>query len=134
MLRIAILILFSGILYSEQYSIISDSVSRTFSAYFPEDTSDQAPMIIIMHGLGGNNTDMEWLTDYFTNLGVVPVFPQGFYYELAGTTLWNNGNLPGLYNDVNFISNVIDYMIQSYSFIDSDRVYATGMSNDGYMS
>ena len=43
MLRIIILILFSGILYSEQYSIISDSVTRTFSAYFPEDTSDQAP-------------------------------------------------------------------------------------------
>ena len=134
MLRTIVLILFSGILYSEQYSIISDSVTRTFSAYFPEDTSDQAPMIIIMHGLGGNNTDMEWLTEYFTSLGVVPVFPQGFYYELAGTTLWNHGNLPGLYNDVNFISNVIDYMIQSYSFIDSDRIYATGMSNGGYMS
>ena len=113
MLRIIILILFSGILYSEQFSIISDSVTRTFSAYFPEDTSNQTPMIIIMHGLGGNSTDMEWLTDYFTSLGVVPVFPQGFYYELAGTTLWNHGNVSGLYNDVNFISNVIDYMVQS---------------------
>ena len=132
--KILFIFLISGFLYSEQYSILSDSVSRTFNAYFPEDTTTQTPMIILLHGLGGSNTDMEIMTDYFIDLGVVPVFPQGFYYEDLGTTLWNHGNIPDLHNDVTFISDIIDYMTEHYEFINHNRIYATGLSNGGYMS
>ena len=122
----------------EQYTIVSSGFNRTFSAYFPDDTTDIKPMVIIMHGLGGTNTDMEGLKDYFTELGVVPVFPQAYYYlnlEIVGsTTMWNHGAWPELLDDVTFISDIIDYMISEYPFIDSNRIYATGMSNGGFMS
>ena len=81
MFRLIFIVLFSGLLFSEEYSIISDGASRSFNAYFPDDTTVLAPMVIIMHGLGGTNTDMEFLKDYFIDLGVVPVFPQGYFYE-----------------------------------------------------
>ena len=122
----------------DEYTIVSGGFNRTFNSYFPSDTTEQKPMVIIMHGLGGTNTDMEGLIDYFTELGVVPVFPQAYYYinlEIVGsTTMWNHGAWPELLDDVTFISDVIDYMVTEYSFIDPERIYATGMSNGGFMS
>ena len=144
MFRFISIVLFSGLLFSEEYSIISDSASRSFSAYFPDDTTVSAPMVIIMHGLGGTNTDMEFLKDYFIDLGVVPVFPQGYFYEninyditaeiYGSTTIWNIANFPEYHDDVLFINDLIDYMIEQYSFINTNRIYATGMSMGGYMS
>ena len=60
-----ILPLLLSITLSEEYSIVSGGVDRTFNAYFPLDTTGQIPMVIIMHGLGGSSADMEGLIDYF---------------------------------------------------------------------
>ena len=68
-------------IYCEQFSINSDGVNRNFNAYFPMDTSNQTPMIILMHGLGGNAFSMESLNDYFLDKSMVTLFPQAYYYE-----------------------------------------------------
>ena len=67
--------------YSEQFSIASEDVNRNFNAYFPTDTSNQIPMIILMHGLGGNAFSMESLNDFFLDKSMVTLFPQAYFYE-----------------------------------------------------
>ena len=133
-----ILPLLLSITLSEEYSIVSGGVDRTFNAYFPLDTTGQIPMVIIMHGLGGSSADMEGLIDYFIDSGAVPVFPQAYFYEnlpeIGSTTVWNFGALPELYSDVQFIADLIDHMALNHSFIDTNRVYATGYSAGGFMS
>ena len=123
---------------AEEYSIVSGGVDRTFNAYFPSDTTVQTPVVIIMHGLGGSSSDMEGLIDYFIDSGVVPVFPQAYFYEnlpeIGSTTVWNFGALSELYSDVQFIEDLINYMLSNHSFIDTNRVYATGYSAGGFMA
>ena len=122
----------------EQFTINSGDTVRTFDAFFPSgDSLGSMPMVIIMHGLGGSTTDMQGLNGYFLPLGMVPVYPQALYYEdlptVGSTTIFNYGAWPELYDDVAFVSDIIDYMVENYD-IDGDRIYSTGMSNGGFMT
>ena len=97
----------------EQFIINSGDTVRTFDAFFPSgDNLGSMPMVIIMHGLGGSTTDMQGLNSYFLNLGVVPVYPQALYYEnlptVGSTTIFNYGVWPELYDDVAFVSDIIE--------------------------
>src|SRR5436305_14547620 len=58
--------------------------------------------------------------------------PQGTSFN--GTTFWNVG-FPGTppVNDVKFLSALIDTLAKRYP-VDKNRIYATGMSNGGYMA
>ena len=138
MFKYIIIFLIPLFIYCEQFSINSDGVNRNFNAYFPMDTSNQTPMIILMHGLGGNAFSMESLNDYFLDKSMVTLFPQAYYYEnlpiFGSTTIWNAAGTSEFLSDVSFIENAIDYMVANYSFIDSDRIYAAGMSNGGFMA
>ena len=138
MFKYIIIFLIPLLIYCEQFSINSDGVNRNFNAYFPMDTSNQTPMIILMHGLGGNAFSMESLNDYFLDKSMVTLFPQAYYYEnlpiFGSTTIWNAAGTSEFLSDVSFIENAIDYMVANYSFIDSDRIYAAGMSNGGFMA
>ena len=88
MIKYVIILLFPYFLFCEQFSIISEGVNRNFNAYFPTDTSNQTPMIILMHGLGGSANDMESLSDYFLDKNMITLFPQAYFYE--GTTFLNS--------------------------------------------
>ena len=138
MLKYLIIFLIPWFIYSEQFSITSEDVNRNFNAYFPTDTSNQIPMIILMHGLGGNAFSMESLNDYFLDKSMVTLFPQAYYYEnlpiFGSTTIWNAAGTSEFLSDVIFIENAIDFMVSNYTFIDSDRIYAAGMSNGGFMA
>lgn len=138
MFKYIITFLIPWFIYCEQFSIVSDGVNRNFNAYFPTDTSNQTPMIILMHGLGGSAQDMEGLKDHFLDKSMVTLFPQAYFYEnlpiFGSTTIWNAAGTPEFLSDVSFIESAIDYMVANYSFIDSDRIYASGMSNGGFMA
>jgi len=96
------------------------------------------PLLFNFHGFGGtSNSQLDWSD--FRGLAddndFILVYPQGT--ELDGTTHWNSG-LPGGDNkssadDFGFIEALIAQLSESYS-IDSDRIYATGYSNGGFMS
>ena len=138
MIKHIIIFLVPWLIFCEQFSINSDGVNRNFNAYFPYDTSNQTPMIILMHGLGGNAQSMESLNDYFLDKSMVTLFPQAYYYEnlpiFGSTTIWNAADTPEFLSDVSFIENAIDFMVANYTFIDPDRIYAAGMSNGGFMA
>jgi polyhydroxybutyrate depolymerase len=65
--------------------------------------------------------------------GYILVYPQGSL--LNGVTHWNVGGwtVGSTVDDVSFTEDIIDIITNEY-YINTDRIYSTGMSNGGYMS
>jgi len=120
--------------------IYHQGVKRIYHIYLPKnfDWKTPTPMVIALHGGGGKGrtfdkeTTQNTLTMEADKLGLVLVFPEGMDKH------WNDGRTElfkkkKAYDDVGFISKIIDRMIKNYG-IDASRVYATGISNGGLMS
>ena len=129
---------FYGTVYCQEIEIVSDGETRTFKVNFPADTSESLPLIILMHGLGETNSNMYGVANYFSNRDFIAVRPQsGNYLNSSGmgyTTLWNAVADTQKFDDVQFISDIIDYMLINYDFVDFNRIYTAGFSNGGYMA
>jgi polyhydroxybutyrate depolymerase len=124
-------------------SLVHDNLKRTFNIYIPQsfNNSIPSPLVIALHGRGGNGESMILVTlKGFNKLadqdGSIVVYPDGI--ELN----WNDGRMDEEANDrahreniddVGFISALIDFMIKDYN-IDPKRVYITGISNGAIMS
>ncbi len=120
-----------------------DGIERTYHIVLPSDfsTEEPSPLVIALHGGGGQGSQFDQgatqgtLTAAADERGVVLVFPEGVDKQ------WCDGRFAQLdierqcdtVDDVAFISEIIDDMIQNYG-IDPTRVYATGISNGGFMS
>ena len=116
-----------------------ESIERSYHIHLPPGFSKDkpAPLVFALHGGGGNGrkfdqgTTQGTLTAAADKRGVVLVFPEGINKH------WCDGRTEILkkkaYDDVGFISKIIDTMVKNYG-IDPKRVYATGISNGGFMS
>ncbi len=127
----------------QRTSLIHNNLKRNFNIHIPPsfDKSTQSPLVIALHGRGGNGESMILVTlKGFNKLadkdGFIVVYPDGI--ELN----WNDGRMDEEANDrahreniddVGFISALIDLMIVDYN-IDPKRVYVTGISNGAIMS
>ena len=117
-----------------------EDIERTYHIHLPPGFSKgkPAPLVFALHGGGGQGRRFDQsatqgtLTAAADKRGMALVFPQGINKH------WCDGRTEVLkakkaYDDVEFISTVIDTMVKNYG-IDSQRVYATGISNGGFMS
>jgi polyhydroxybutyrate depolymerase len=116
-----------------------ENIVRTYHIHFPPGfkKGGHAPLVIVLHGGGGKGRTFDQATTQGTlaaaadKRGIVLVFPEGVH------KLWCDGRTEILknhaYDDVGFISRIIDTMVANYG-IDPERVYATGISNGGFMS
>jgi polyhydroxybutyrate depolymerase len=118
-------------------SIIHDGIQRDYILYIPAiyDGSLNVPLVLNFHGFGSNANEQMFYGDFrdiADTEGFVLVHPQGT--TLNGSQYWNVGS-PGSssVDDVGFIEALIDELGNLYA-INLDRVYATGMSNGGFMS
>lgn len=130
-------------LTAQKNSFKHDGLKRTFRVYTPEasDRSVSLPLVIALHGRGGNGETMIIITRKgFNRLadrdGFLVVYPDGI--ELN----WNDGRLDEAANDrahreniddVGFVSALIDFMITDYN-ADPQRIYVTGISNGAIMA
>ena len=137
------LFLFSTIQLSAQYdSIFIDGSYRTFHLHLPSgyDGSTELPMIVAMHGGFGSGSQLETqskLSEKADEAGFIVVYPEGVASPLNIRT-WNAGGCCGYamnndVDDVGFIHDLIDSLVFELA-IDTNRVYATGMSNGAFMS
>jgi polyhydroxybutyrate depolymerase len=124
-------------------SLIHDNLKRTYKIYVPSFHNKyiQIPLVIALHGRGGNGQSMILLTrNGFNKLanqdGFLLVYPDGIEMN------WNDGRKDEEsndrahrenINDVGFISAIIDSMIKDYN-VDPRRIYVTGISNGAIMS
>jgi len=119
-------------------SITHDGIQRDYILYIPElyDGNTTVPLVLNFHGFGSSASQQMFYGD-FRNIadteGFLLVHPEGTTF--IGNQFWNVG-FPGLssnIDDVGFTEALIDELATLYA-IDLDRVYATGMSNGGFMS
>lgn len=111
--------------------------SRTYVEYIPSNyqNSESAPLIIILHGIGGFATNYAGygLNPIADTARFIPVYLQG-QLNAFGQTAWNNGTLLATAsNDLGFIENIIDTMAVGYN-IDRSRVYVVGISMGAIMT
>ena len=119
-------------------SITHDGIQRDYILYIPElyDGSTAVPLVLNFHGYGSNAAQQMFYGDFrdiADTEGFLLVHPEGTTF--IGDQFWNVG-FPGLssnIDDVGFTEALIDELATLYA-IDLDRVYATGMSNGGFMS
>lgn len=117
-----------------------EGIPRTYHIYLPEGFKPQKslPLVLALHGGGGTGRKFDQalsqgqLKAITNQRGVILVFPDGMNRQ------WSDGRTQHLkrnksYDDVGFLSKVIDKMIDDYG-VDAQRVYVTGISNGGFMS
>jgi polyhydroxybutyrate depolymerase len=124
------------------YTFSHDGMERQYILYQPAFKSGHSgtrPLLLVLHGGGGTNRGMLWLTKgRFNELaerdGFFVVYPQGVDKS------WNDGRpdkISGAHrkgiDDVGFLQALIEHLIARYS-IDSKRIFVTGISNGGLMS
>ena len=130
--------LFFGVQFAQEIEIVSGGNERSFRLNLPSDTNDSIPLMIILHGLGETSASWYGVASYTINQGFATVRPEsGTFLSNSGTgnvKLWNAILDTARFDDVQFISDVIDYMLTNYDFIDHDRIYVLGSSNGGYMA
>jgi len=139
--RFRLLIVFSIISitsFGQEVEIISNGNDRSFIMNFPTNVDSSIPLLIILHGLGESNANWYGVASYTTNQGIATVRPEsGTFLNNSGTgyvKLWNAILDSSRYDDVQFISDIIDYMLSNYDFIDYKRIFVLGFSNGGYMA
>jgi len=119
-------------------SITHDGIERDYIIYVPEiyDGSTSVPLVLNFHGFGSSASQQMFYGDFrdiADTEGFLLVHPEGTTF--IGNQFWNV-EFPGLssnIDDVGFTEALIDELATLYT-IDLDRVYATGMSNGGFMS
>ena len=120
-------------------SLKMGEADRSYLVHVPAqyDAKQPTPVVLVLHGAGTNGQ----ITVSFCGLnkksdeaGFIAVYPNGT--GLAGIMLtWNAGGFrgkEGKADDVAFIAKVLDDLATVLN-VDPKRIYATGMSNGGFM-
>lgn len=131
----------------EKKAITIDNIKRIYWIYDARQQKNIQPLakkralILALHGGGARANKFDALFDTglsFQDLAdkedVLILYPQGYKKQ------WNDGrgvdSIPAQkqnINDVKFLSSLIDFMIETRD-VNPSQVYATGISNGGFMS
>ncbi|GAA0638901.1 PHB depolymerase family esterase [Sporichthya brevicatena] len=121
----------------EKLTLTVDGRARTATVHVPSKAPGSAgyPVVLAFHGRLGDGAGQERLThlsDVADEKGFLVVYPDGYRRS------WNDGrpdtpaNRAGV-NDVKFVQHLLD-RIESRYRVDTRRIYATGMSNGGFLT
>lgn len=117
-------------------SFMHGGLQRTYRVYVPTvyNPAVSTPLIINLHGYGSNNIQQELYSNFkpiADTAGFILVHPNGTP-DASNTLHWNTFGTSSV-DDVGFLSALIDTLSTQLN-INQSRVYATGMSNGGFMS
>ncbi len=123
--------------HDQRGRVQADGRERTYDLHVPAsyDGTKDVPLLVALHGrlgTGSGQQKLAHLDQVSDERGFLVVYPDGLERSWAdgrgGTPADRNG-----VNDVRFISALIDKLESKYK-VDRARIYATGMSNGGFMS
>ncbi len=113
---------------TEVWEMTVNGQGRTLLVHPPESNGGALPVLLVFHGGYGTASGAEEkysISELADREGIIAVYPQGLQRH------WNDGRVdPGDVSDVLFVEAVIDSLSRRYT-LDTDRIYATGMSNGG---
>ena len=118
-------------------TILSGGLTREYLLYVPAvyTGATAVPLIINLHGYTSSNVAQEFYGDFrpiADTANFLIVHPNGTIDD-QGNRFWNTFGGNSTVDDVGFIAQLIDSLRAVYN-IDPNRIYATGMSNGGFMS
>ena len=117
-------------------NIVVNGETRQYWLYVPTNAKRNCPMVMTLHGAGGN---MEWNPLRFKEIadkeGCIVVFPQGksIYFPVFNGTVTGWDASGEMNEDVEFLKSVIDTVATKYN-VDRKRIYCCGFSNGGMMT
>ncbi|MCB0686697.1 MAG: T9SS type A sorting domain-containing protein [Saprospiraceae bacterium] len=124
-------------------SLVFDGLQRSYLVHLPTGyhEQEQLPLVIAMHGGFGSAANLQnqsGLSQTANDHHFIVVYPEGSREGLLSIRTWNAGWCCGNssaadVDDVGFIDTLLDVLITKYA-VDTNRIYATGMSNGGFMS
>ena len=122
---------------SQKVSITIDGESREYWLYVPSNVKAKAPLVLSLHGAGGQCTDRSpFRTDVADKAGCIVAYPQGKMTTFPGLGgIQNYGwSAYGEENfDTDFLKVVVEDVASKYT-IDRQRIYCCGFSNGGMMT
>jgi polyhydroxybutyrate depolymerase len=116
----------------EGHTLVHQGIERHYLLHVPDAVRYPAPLVIVLHGGGGNAAQIR-ADNHFDRVadehGFIAVYPEGVDH------FWNDGAAfrASEVDDVGFIAALID-AVSAEQPVDPARVYATGISNGGFMS
>lgn len=129
--------------YSQYDSLLIDGLYRTFLLHLPSGYTDvqPLPLIVAMHGGFGSAINLQnqsGLSIKADQEQFIVVYPEGYRGGFLNIRTWNAGWCCGAssdqqIDDVGFVDTLLDILTARYA-IDPNRIYATGMSNGGFMA
>lgn len=128
------------------FSMMHAGLTRWYRVHVPASYSPSSsmPLVLTLHG-GAGNMDIQANETYYGQIskseqaGYIVVFPNGFSKLKSGKMAsWNAGNCCAAardqnVDDVGFVRELIKRLSHRLN-IDSQRIFANGMSNGGMMS
>lgn len=137
------LLLLSAIAYTQYDSLFFEGRDRTYLVHLPTGyTGNTAlPLVIVMHGGFGNALSAENISKFSIKADTenfIVVYPEGVKGGVLNASSWNAGSCCGYasnndINDVGFIDSLLNTLVTQFA-IDTTRIYASGMSNGGFMA
>jgi polyhydroxybutyrate depolymerase len=131
-----VLVITTSPLFAQTFSFMHDGNNRSYIVHLPPsyNASNSYPMVLNFHGYTSTGAQQQAYTlmdQVADTAGFIVVYPDGI------SNAWNVGFGFSPYftgvDDVGFVNALIDTMMAHYN-IDATAVYATGMSNGGYLS
>lgn len=128
------LLSFASAQESRQETLVHDGLEREYYLYVPADLDEPAPLVLVLHGRGGDGPGMAELTEFdrlADEHGFIAVYPSGieqqwnYVYDIPGYDLPTD--------DLGFLHALIAELRARYQ-VDPSRIYAAGFSNGGFMA
>lgn len=115
-----------------------DGRERAYLLYVPDEATGPVPLVIALHGGGGNARTMlpRWL-ETARREGFAVAFPEGLG-RMPSSGTWNAGGCCAYamnedIDDVGFMAAILDEL-GADPRIDASRIYMTGLSNGGMLT
>ena len=122
--------------FGQLFELTHNNATRDYWVDYPENATEDTPLIIAMHGRNQflvTFIPQSQMSNFANPQNVAVVYPQGLNFW--GVPAWNTGVWwsNSVYDDVGYIDALIDSVSSNFA-IDSNRIYACGFSNGGFMA
>ena len=130
------IILITSLGFGQLFELTHNNATRDYWVDYPENATEDTPLIIAMHGRNQflvTFIPQSQMSNFANPQNVAVVYPQGLNFW--GVPAWNTGVWwsNSVYDDVGYIDALIDSVSSNFA-IDSNRIYACGFSNGGFMA